>query len=50
MSLEIESISTGVAGLDHILGGGLPGPRVYLVRGGSGTGKTTLGPQASPHF
>ena len=45
MSLEIENISTGVAGLDHILGGGLPGPRVYLVRGGSGTGKTTLGLQ-----
>lgn len=40
-----ERISTGVAGLDAILGGGLPGPRVYLLRGGSGTGKTTLGLQ-----
>jgi circadian clock protein KaiC len=45
MTSEIEAISTGIAGLDDILGGGLPGPRVYLVRGGSGTGKTTLGLQ-----
>jgi circadian clock protein KaiC len=45
MTSEVEPISTGIAGLDGILGGGLPGPRVYLVRGGSGTGKTTLGLQ-----
>jgi circadian clock protein KaiC len=36
---------TGIAGLDEILGGGLPRGEVYLVRGGSGTGKTTLGLQ-----
>ena len=36
-------ISTGVAGLDEILSGGLIPNRSYLVRGGPGTGKTTLG-------
>lgn len=34
--------STGVAGLDQILGGGLTRDRVYLVEGTPGTGKTTL--------
>ncbi|HEV2130638.1 MAG TPA: ATPase domain-containing protein [Longimicrobiaceae bacterium] len=34
---------TGVAGLDEILHGGLIPERAYLVRGGPGTGKTTLG-------
>lgn len=33
---------TGVAGLDAILGGGLPADRLYLVDGEPGTGKTTL--------
>ncbi len=33
---------TGIAGLDHILGGGLPLNEVYLVAGEPGTGKTTL--------
>jgi KaiC/GvpD/RAD55 family RecA-like ATPase len=28
---EQERASTGVAGLDHILGGGLPANHVYLV-------------------
>ncbi|WP_070989670.1 ATPase domain-containing protein [Halofilum ochraceum] len=36
-------ISTGVSGLDEILHGGLIAGRNYLVRGGPGTGKTTLG-------
>lgn len=36
---------TGIFGLDNILDGGLPVNRVYLVRGGPGTGKTTLGLQ-----
>lgn len=40
-----ELVPIGAAGLDEILGGGLPGPRVYLLRGGSGTGKTTMGLQ-----
>lgn len=36
-------ISTGVEGLDHILNGGLIARRAYLLRGGPGCGKTTLG-------
>lgn len=35
-------ISTGVSGLDEMLGGGLPRNRIVLVRGGPGSGKTTL--------
>jgi circadian clock protein KaiC len=42
---EHKLISTGIEGLDHILGGGLPGPRLYLVQGAPGTGKTTAGLQ-----
>jgi circadian clock protein KaiC len=38
-------ISTGIAGLDDILGGGLTPQRIYLVEGSPGTGKTTLGLQ-----
>ena len=34
--------STGIAGLNDILGGGLTPNRVYLVEGTPGTGKTTL--------
>lgn len=34
--------ATGIAGLDTILGGGLPGNRLYLVQGDPGVGKTTL--------
>lgn len=33
---------TGIAGLDDILGGGLPKNRLYLVKGTPGVGKTTL--------
>jgi circadian clock protein KaiC len=33
---------TGIAGLDAILGGGLPAKRLYLLDGSPGTGKTTL--------
>jgi len=36
-------VSTGINGLDEILKGGLIGGRSYLVRGGPGSGKTTLG-------
>src|ERR1700733_2922390 len=35
-------ISTGSAGLDTILGGGLDADRMYLYEGRPGTGKTTL--------
>src|SRR5829696_9824164 len=34
--------STGIAGLDAILGGGVPRDRLYLIDGDPGTGKTTL--------
>ena len=34
--------STGISGLDTILGGGLPPSRLYLIDGSPGTGKTTL--------
>jgi circadian clock protein KaiC len=36
-------VSTGIAGLDYILNGGLTPERMYLVEGTPGTGKTTLG-------
>ena len=35
-------ISTGVSGLDEVLGGGLTPDRLYLLEGTPGTGKTTL--------
>ena len=34
--------STGITGLDAILGGGLPARHLYLLDGSPGTGKTTL--------
>jgi KaiC/GvpD/RAD55 family RecA-like ATPase len=36
-------VSTGVPGLDRMLGGGLMAGRPYLVTGGTGSGKTLLG-------
>lgn len=35
-------VGTGIKGLDHVLGGGLPKDHVYLVQGDPGAGKTTL--------
>jgi KaiC/GvpD/RAD55 family RecA-like ATPase len=35
-------VSTGVPGLDRMLGGGLQSGRPYLVTGGTGSGKTVL--------
>lgn len=35
-------LSTGVPGLDDVLGGGLPTDHLYLIEGDPGTGKTTL--------
>jgi circadian clock protein KaiC len=37
-----ERALTGVAGLDHLLQGGLPAHRLHLIEGDPGTGKTTL--------
>lgn len=34
--------SSGIPGLDHILTGGFPARRFYLIQGEPGTGKTTL--------
>src|SRR6201988_4747166 len=39
---EGDRVSTGVAGLDNVLCGGLDPDRLYLVEGEPGTGKTTL--------
>ena len=39
------TISTGVAGLDELLRGGLTPNRMYLIEGHPGTGKTTLAMQ-----
>jgi len=38
----MAKISTGVPGLDEMLRGGFPQNRIILVRGGPGSGKTTL--------
>jgi circadian clock protein KaiC len=38
-----DRLSTGIPGLDEVMHGGLVPGKAYLVRGGPGTGKTTLG-------
>ena len=38
----IDVVTTGVDGLDDVLGGGLQRRRLYLVEGVPGSGKTTL--------
>jgi circadian clock protein KaiC len=40
-----ERVPTGIAGLDEMLGGGLPRASSTVVQGGTGTGKTLLGLQ-----
>lgn len=40
---QTNRVSTGVGGLDTILGGGLTPSRMYLLEGTPGTGKTTFG-------
>jgi len=42
---EIRSLSSGVPGLDTVLGGGLPEYSFNLIAGGPGSGKTTLAHQ-----
>ena len=41
-STEQQRASTGIAGLDHLLRGGLPSHRLHLLEGDPGTGKTTI--------
>ena len=43
--VQPEIVSTGIAGLDHIVNGGLPARRFYLLQGDPGAGKTTVGIQ-----
>ncbi len=45
MTFDIRNISTGVPGLDEILGGGLPELSFNILGGGPGSGKTTLAHQ-----
>ncbi len=37
-----EKVSTGIAGLDEMLGGGIPAGQIIALLGSCGTGKTTL--------
>ncbi|MGI0129756.1 MAG: RAD55 family ATPase [Thermoplasmata archaeon] len=41
--IEPQRVSTGIPGLDRMLGGGLIARRPYLVTGGTGSGKSLLG-------
>jgi circadian clock protein KaiC len=41
-NLEEGRASTGITGLDDVLGGGLMPDRIYVVQGDPGVGKTTL--------
>ncbi|TDR45787.1 circadian clock protein KaiC [Tahibacter aquaticus] len=45
MTQSIARISTGNAGLNAVLRGGLPPHRLYLLEGPPGSGKTTMGLQ-----
>jgi len=40
---SIERVSTGIEGLDDVLGGGFPRNHLYLIEGEAGAGKTTVG-------
>ena len=43
--VEIRQLTTGVPGLDEILGGGLPEYSFNIIAGAPGCGKTTLAHQ-----
>ncbi|WP_426192709.1 RAD55 family ATPase [Massilia sp. DWR3-1-1] len=45
MARTLPKMATTVAGLDTVLGGGLPAGGLYLVQGLAGSGKTTLAGQ-----
>lgn len=40
--VALPRVSSGVEGLDEVLGGGFPANRVHLIKGAPGTGKTTM--------
>ena len=42
VTTDQKRASTGIAGLDNVLGGGFPANHLYLVEGTPGSGKTTL--------
>jgi circadian clock protein KaiC len=46
---QILKVPTGIAGLDKVLGGGLPAGRMTLVCGGAGSGKSIMGLQNLLH-
>jgi circadian clock protein KaiC len=48
-SKTLPKVATGIAGLDLVLGGGLPAGRVTLLSGGPGSGKSMLGLQCLLH-
>jgi circadian clock protein KaiC len=39
---DVEKHTSGIAGLDEVLRGGLPAHRLYVVEGSPGAGKTTF--------
>ena len=41
----MDRVSTGIAGLDHVLEGGLPKNALHIIAGVPGTGKTTVAQQ-----
>ena len=43
--VDIQKLSSGVPGLDEVLGGGIPELSFNLIAGGPGSGKTTLAQQ-----
>src|SRR5580700_10753809 len=46
---DIPKTPTGIAGLDLVLGGGVPTGRVTILSGGPGSGKSTMGLQCLLH-
>jgi circadian clock protein KaiC len=42
---DLDRASTGIEGLDYVLGGGFPRDRMYLIEGDPGAGKTTMAMQ-----
>lgn len=46
---DLPKVSTGIAGLDLVLKGGVPAGRVTILSGGPGSGKSTMGLQCLLH-